>query len=123
MNFFGGTFFSGGFFGSVGVSGGKGDNAPRGTYKPTGLLPRKKLTLKKSPKVSEREAQAREVELEVAQQLAREFSEEIVSQQPIERMELVDIEREIGTLLRRKIRTEEEEVMLLLLMTAASELN
>ena len=120
MNFFGGTFFGGGFFGSVGVSGGKGDNRPRGTYKPTGLPPRKKLHLKKSPEVTERIEQTKEDQLEIAQQLYREFHYE--PEIPIERMELVDIEREIGTLLRRKIRNEEEEIILLLLMAAASEL-
>lgn len=120
MNFFGGTFFSGGFFGSVGVTGGKGDNPS--IVKPTGFQRRKTLTLKKDPKVAERVEQSKQIQLEVAEQLAREFGEsQEVFRPAIEKMALVDIEREIGALLRRKIRTEEEEIMLLLMM-AASEL-
>ena len=115
MNFFGGTFFNGGFFGDIGKTGGKGDNR---IVKPTGLQRRKTLTL--NPRVSERVEQSKQIQLEVAEQLAKEFGAETqeILGQPLEKMALVDIELEIGALLRRKIRSEEDEIMLLLLMAS-----
>ena len=131
-NFFGGTFFQGGFFGEIGTAevviktGTGGIDPKRKTlhkpiYKPTGLQRRKTLTLKKDPRVSERAEQSREIQAEVAEQLAREFGAETqaILGPPLEKMALVDIEREIGALLRRKIRSEEEEIMLLLLMAVS----
>ena len=128
-NFFGGTFFQGGFFGEIGTAevviktGTGGIDPKRKTlhkpiYKPTGLQRRKTLTL--NPRVSERVEQSKQIQLEVAEQLAKEFGAETqeILGQPLEKMALVDIELEIGALLRRKIRSEEDEIMLLLLMAS-----
>ena len=97
-----------------------GIDAPR-AYKPTGLVPRKKLTLKKSPQIDERVEQAREIKAEVARKLALEFGQEsqIIEAKAVEHMTMVEVQREIGVLLRRKIRTEEEELFLFMLLAAA----
>ncbi len=128
-NFYGGQFFGGGFFGDIGAgptppavepsrTGGKGDNKYT-PVKPTGL--RERISLKKDPSVEERVRQARQIQSDVASQIAREFGEEtaeIERARAIEKMSLADVEREIGTILRKKVRTEEDELNLLVLMAA-----
>lgn len=122
-SFFGGAFFGGEFFSQssdVAVKTGTGGIDPvRRIVKPTGLLQRKKAT----PTVAERVDESREIAAEIAGKLAREFSEEneaLLDAQPIESMSLRDIEREIGILLRKKVRNEEDELILLLLLAASA---
>lgn len=104
------------------VTGGKGDNE-RGPqqvhlpFKPTGLLDR---PLAKTPRVQERLDEQVADRAEIAARLAREFAGEITEQPPVERMSLAEVDREIGILLRKKLRTEEEQLMLLLLMAASA---
>lgn len=106
MNFFGGVFFNGGFFGEVTTTktGGKGDNK-RSIYKPTGLPPYRE------PRVEQRVVETQEIAREVLK---------AVQQTPVQRMSLVEIDAEIGVLLRKKIESEDEEIMLLLLMAASA---
>lgn len=90
------------------------------TFKPTGLQARRKRVPEGRKDVEERIEQAREVEAEVAGQLAREFVDEAEVQTPVTQMSLRDIEAEIGVLLQKKLKTEDEEMMLLMLMIAAA---
>ena len=128
MNFFGGTFYSGGFFGDVAVKTGTGGIDPgdarrRRIVKPTGIL---HLPVKARPSVQERIEDSAGIAAEVAGRIAREFSEEGAAlaarptQPPVVEMSLSEIEAEIGSLLRKKMRSEEDEVLLLLLMAAAA---
>jgi hypothetical protein len=91
-----------------------------GVYKPTGLTRRKKLKLKKH---DERIEEFKDAQIEIAARLAREFSTDVPrgTFKPISQMSMLDVDREIGELLRQKIRTEEDEMLLLLLMAAAAE--
>ena len=99
------------------VTGGKGDNERR-IYKPTGLLERNE---RKS--VEDRVEDSRQIQAEVAGQLARELRGEIEAfeafAKPVVRMSISEIDAEIGSLLRKRIRTEEDEIILLLLIAAA----
>jgi hypothetical protein len=93
--------------------GGKGDNAGRGgIFKPTGLDYRQRKQ-RKAP-VAVRVEEAREVAAEVTADAQREFV------MPIALMSLAEVDREIGMLLRKAVRTEEDDVMLLTLMAAAA---
>lgn len=85
----------------------------RRIYKPTGIL----HLPKKAGRVEERVDESRQIQSEIASRLAREFIEEVT---PIEVMTQAEIDREIGVLLRKKMRTEEDELLLLLMMTAAA---
>lgn len=130
--FFGGNFFGGEFF-SVTVAGGDvvktgtggidpGDGLKRRIVKPTGILhlPKKKGGDKR---VEARVEDSQNIQAEIAARLAREFSEETVAieaRPPAIEMSLVEVEAEIGLLLRKKLRTEDEEVMLLLMMAAVT---
>lgn len=117
--FFDGKFFDGGFFGETEVvveadapevpkTGGKGDNSSRRRiFKPTGLPPYREVRKPVEDRIAETHVIAREV--------AEQYEE-----QPIAQMALVDIEAEIGELLRKKLRTEDEEIMLLLLMAVVA---
>lgn len=110
-------------------SGGKGDNGRdavrrREPFKPTGLIDRPKLKARKD--IEDRIQDARDIQAEVSEQVAREFGEEskrlalVGDQQAIEEMSLREIDAEIGVLLRKKIKTQEDELMLILLMAAAA---
>src|SRR3990167_6308529 len=94
----------------------------RGIFKPTGTLhlPQKA----KQTRVDERLDDSRKIQAEVAATLAREFGAEnaaIAAQPvPIDSMSMLEIDREIGALLRKKLRTEEDELMMLVLMAAAA---
>ncbi len=95
---------------------GTGGIDPHRAYKPTGLISRKKLTLKK-PVLEERIEEFNEAQTEIAAKLSREF----IELKPISQMSMLDIEREIGIRLHRiSSRNEEEELMVLLLMAAAA---
>lgn len=114
MNFYGGTFFSGGFFGSVGSTHGKGDERRkrRSIVKPTGLPPVGRQGRKS---VEERVEDTREIEQEVSREVLQLPQ---AGSPPIAEMSLVQIEREIGTLLRKQLRSEDEEIILMLLLCA-----
>ena len=95
---------------------GTGDNIA----KPTGLVKRKTLTLKKNPEIDHRIEISRQIQAEVAEQLAREFTQE--NQEFIAKDTAIEqraIDAEIAILLRKKIRTEEEELFLLMVLAAA----
>lgn len=114
--FFGAAFFEGGFFGGLDSSG-KGDNAParaRQTYKPTGIFDRPKLKAKS--KVAERLAESAEIHAEVIAEAKQQFLEQPAA--PVA-MSMMQIDMEIGRLLRKAMRTDDDEVMLLILMAAA----
>jgi hypothetical protein len=103
--FFGGPFFSGGLFGElqddeIPKTGGKGDNKRKrkAIYKPTGLPPYRKP-------------------VEQRLQETHEIAREVIAQEP--RMSLSEVE-EIGTLLHKKMKTEEEEIVLLLLAVSVA---
>lgn len=108
----------------VAPRGGKGDNQKRKTLhlpvKPLGLLDRPYKTKKAATKAEERIEETLKFQAEIAGRFARELREEIDAYQPpVKEMSLREIEAEIGTLLRKKVRSDEDEVMLLLLMAAA----
>ena len=92
----------------------------RRPVKPTGLL---RLPKKEGRKdVSDRVEESAAIQAEIAARLAREFGEEssaLADRESIE-MSLAEIDREIGVLLRKKMRTEEDEILLLLLMACAA---
>lgn len=134
-NLFGGAFFGGYYFGAGGdvdVKTGTGgiDTVQKRKqihlpYKPTGLLDR---PAKKS--VDVRIEETRQIHEEVSRQVAKEFTDptpsvktpvvlsEPLEMQQIQSMSQIQIEYEIGVLLRKKVRDEEEELMLLLMMIA-----
>jgi hypothetical protein len=96
----------------------------RSIVKPTGTLhlPQKS----KQTRVDERVDDSREIQAEVAAKLAREFGDENAALRakpqaaPVAQMSMLEVEREIGQLLRKKLRTEEDELMMLVLMAAAA---
>lgn len=59
-----------------------------------------------------------------AERLAKEFSEETLrlppELPPVTQMTMAEVEFEIGTLIRKKLKTQEDEVMLVLLMAASA---
>ena len=132
-----GNFSGGSFSGALGgfsvdaaqaamaeiVTGGKGDNAKRRIIKPLGIL---HLPKKKNKEIQDRVEDSRQIQYEIAERLAREFTEENVSRETLTkqkspiRMSMVEIDAEIKVLLQRKIITEDEELMLLLLLAAAA---
>jgi len=89
-------------------------------FKPTGILGRPKA---KDIRIQKRLDETGAIQAEIAGRLAREFGEETaeIEARPVIEMSMVEVEAEIGFLLRKKLRNDEEEVMLLLLMVAASE--
>lgn len=90
---------------------GTGGVDPYGVYKPTGLTNRKKLK-----KHDERIVEFDEAQIDIAARLAREFTE-VPAFTPVSKMSMLDVEREIGILLRQQV---EEDELLLLLMAAAA---
>jgi polyhydroxyalkanoate synthesis regulator phasin len=84
-----------------------------GIVKPTGLLYRKEAR----KDVEDRVEETREIHEEIAEKLARELREGL-DDVPTQELSLVEIDQEIGRLLRKALRTEEEEILLLLLMIA-----
>lgn len=128
-SFFGGSFFDGEFFspstgGKIGVGGidpGEGLKRRYPPVKPTGILHLPKKGKLPSP-IEARIGEAHDDRLEIAERLAREFGEEtarIPEFKPIAQMTMAEVEQEIGTLLRKKLRTEEDEILLLMLMAAS----
>ena len=105
------------------VTGGKGDNERRRyTYKPTGLGT---LRLKKKGQLVNQSVEARIAEsgllhADAIANAQREFLEDVLEQPSIVQMSAADIEREIGVLLKQKIRTEDEEIILLLMLAAVA---
>jgi hypothetical protein len=114
--FFDGPFFGGGFFGDLEESeqpikarpGDEEGKKRKLIYKPTGLPPFRRKT------VEDRVQETREIERETLE------PEVVPDSPPVYMMSMVDIEAEIGALLRKKLRTEDEEIMLLLLLVAAA---
>jgi hypothetical protein len=96
----------------------------RSIVKPTGTLHLPKKS--KQTRVDERVDDSREIQAEVAAKLAREFGDENAALRakpqaaPVAQMSMLEVEREIGQLLRKKLRTEEDELMMLVLMAAAA---
>jgi hypothetical protein len=131
-SFFGGSFFDGEFFnqgGKTGVGGidpGEGLKRRYPPYKPTGILHLPKG--KNREEIEERIDQAQLDRIEIAERLAREFSEEIRQtpeleelpvQKPISVMSSAEIENEIGIILRNKLKRDSQIAMLLLLIAAS----
>lgn len=101
--------------------GGKGDNEERSQpFKPTGLLHRPKKAGRREP--ADRIDESREIQVEIAGRLAREFTKEPAAPPPprlsLERPSLAEVDREIGVLLRKKLKKEEEVLLILLIASA-----
>lgn len=92
--------------------GGKRTLKRRSIFKPTGLIDRPRT-------LDERVEDTAELAREVTERVAREFIEP-PEPPPISEMTMAEVEREIGMLLRKKLRTEEDDLVLLLLMAAAA---
>lgn len=121
-SFFGGAFFGGEFFNTPSAvvtveeaTRPRPDDGPRKTlkakrraYKPTGLIDRPRS-------VQERFEQTAEIARDVVARGTGSPDEPAVTE-----MALAEVEREIGLLLRKKLRTEEDELILLLLMAASA---
>lgn len=134
-NYFGSGFFGDGYWGpgtgapppTPDIKTGTGGIDPREglrrSFKPTGLLDRPKA---KTAAVQESLDESARIASEVASRLAREFGDEsqrigeTEEAKDILEMSMAEVDREIGILLRKKLRTEEDEILLLLLMVAAS---
>lgn len=123
--FFGGAFFSGGFFAGLGLggtgedeAGGKRKRGPRGPrgpiFKPTGLPP-----LRAKKRRSDVEITPVVVEPEWPLPPTLQPAAETATT-PVAQRSLAQIEREIGYLLRKQLRTHDEEIVLLLLMATAA---
>ena len=88
--------------------------------KPTGIL---HLPAKARKDVAARLEETRDLDLEIAGRLSREFLEDVIDAEAvpaITQMSMPEIEREIKVLLHKKMRTEGEEIMLLLLIVAVA---
>lgn len=141
-NFFGGEFFSESAPVVDGPPiGGKGDNKKdRGKktihlpFKPTGILDRPRKEGRKE--VEDRVDESRQIQAEIAGKLAYEFTEESSSleakriedaqasaarRKEIAQMSAAEIEKEIGILLKKKMKDEEDIISLTLLMIAVDE--
>jgi hypothetical protein len=94
-----------------------GDNRKRGIFKPTGLQPRSR--------VGQRISDTASLDAEVSARVAREFIDvpDAPAPPPVIEMSAEEIDREIGIILRKRVRTDEDEVMLLLMMAAAAVIN
>ena len=133
-SFFGGEFFGGEFFNAAGAAvaevtrprpdDGGGIRKRRTIFKPTGLVERKTLSIPEGRKsVDQRVADSIEIEAEAAGAVARKLRgriEQAETVKPIARMSLAEVEREIGVLLHKKLRTEEDEMWLLMLMAVTA---
>lgn len=103
---------------------GHGDGGKRRTlhiFKPTGLLERHYKSGRKT--VDERVRDSIEIHAEIAGRRAPELSQQeepLEPAPPVARMSLTEIDREIGALLRKKVRTEEDEMLLLILIAACA---
>lgn len=127
-SFFGGEFFGGEFFNTPAAGGavetprpprpddGGGHRRGRGIVKPLGLPPKRKGA---TAEIQRRVEETHDIAAEVAGQIARELGEEREARAVAE-LTMQEVEREIGLLLRKKLRTEEDEILLLLLMAAAA---
>lgn len=91
----------------------------RNIVKPLGTLGLPKDKKANKQRLESRVEDSKEIQAEVAAKLAREFSEESDIKAPIAKMTMAQVELEIGTILRKQVRTREDEVMLILLMVAA----
>jgi len=103
--------------GTGGIDPGEGIRRKRHIIKPTGLVEKKELTSVQSI-TDQIVEESRVIQSEVAEQLAREFTEEtqaVLDFKPIEQMTMAEVHQEIGTLLRKQFREEDEEIMLLML--------
>jgi hypothetical protein len=89
----------------------------RHIYKPTGLLERKK----KDPVIEQIIRESRDIQREVFDEVIGPALKTELDFRPIETMTASEIDREIGLLMREKVRKDEEEEMLLLMMIAANE--
>ena len=97
-------------------------------FKPTGLLTTKPKA--KDARVQERIDDSAVIEAEIAGKLAKEFGEEsaqiakteteATEAKAIVQMSMAEVDREIGILLQKKLRTEEEELTLIMLMAASA---
>lgn len=98
-------------------TGGKGDNERRrrNTIKPTGLVDRKPEGRRG---VQERLRETQEIAEEIARGVV-EVPQPTV-EAPVLRISLLELDAEIGRLLRKQMRSEEDEILLLLLMAAVS---
>lgn len=135
-SFYGGEFFGGEFFNAPDAPqeeeatrprpddrGRRKKLTPKGRiYKPTGLVDRKREIPEGRKTVDERVADSIEIQAEAAQAIAQQLREqrEAPVAVPIEQMSLAEIEREVGLLMRKKLRTEEDEVIMLLLIAVAA---
>jgi len=113
-SFFGGAFFDGEFFGAgsatVTKTGTGGIDSPT-IFKPTGLLDRK---------INRRVQETHEIAQEVIQEAKERYEEPTTFHKPIRQMSLLEIDFEIGYLLRKTVRTEEDDLLLLILMAASA---
>lgn len=90
--------------------------------KPTGL-PFPKPFQRGRKTVYARVQESADIQAEIAGRLAREFSQEnatLRARAPVVEMSMVEVEREIGALLRKKVRTDEDEILLLILIAACA---
>ena len=119
--FFGGAFFGGEFFNTPAIKTGTGGIDPKKgkklnlPFKPTGL------SVKKRGQKTENQSIISE-RLNEQELLAAEFTSKVTRETtPVEQLSLADIDLEIGTILRKKLKTDEENnriAMLLILLAA-----
>lgn len=96
------------------------DGGRHGIFKPTGLQPRKR-----NGALDRRVDESALIDADVSARVAREFIDapDALPQPPVIEMSAEEIDREIGIILRKQVRTDEDEVMLLLMMAAAAVIN
>ena len=83
--------------------------------KPTGL----EFKDVKSPVVQQRLEETRDLDEAIRAKAAKEFFD-VPEQKIIEQMSIAEIDSEIGTLLRKQMRTEEEDLLLLITIAAST---
>lgn len=115
-SFFGGSFFGGEFFNDAPATTGTrprpGDERPiLRAFKPTGLGPRRKSQTDQRTPFDHGEKSPSDVDVSAT------------AAAPVAAMSPEDVEREIGLIMRKKIRTDEDELILLLLIAASSSIN
>lgn len=126
-SFFGGAFFGGEFFNAASAPVVAVEEATR--PRPDDGGGRKTLSLKRrsivKPSGLVDRPQSLDERVEQTAEIAREVAREVIGGSsgeppPISGMSMADVDREIGVLLRKKMRTEEDELLLLLLVAASA---
>jgi len=84
----------------------------RTIYKPTGLV---------NKKLEQRVVESQQIQREVYEEVIKPQFDVQIDLKPIQEMTSAEVDREIGLLMREKLRAEDEDDMMLVMMIAAND--